>query len=375
MKRQLGFSILALLAATATAPSGAAQARQASTSTSILFTRATFDPRTGDVLQSSLYRLDRPSNLVVPLAPASASNDVSWQARWSPAGSSVVYSHSSGRYPQLYVVDRQGGTTRRITTGLTPHMQPVWGPQGGIAFITERSADPDFDEGCLSIVKADGTGQHDLFCPPYVGYLRTQLSSSTPQWSADGKSIYLEVGALQAGLEPTYGDSRIYLVNAATGAVSKITEQQFDDTTVVSIAPDGQHAVYALIGQNAPLTVVDLATGARSTLAANGADVRYSKDGHLIAFVYRTSIINTASYGRVYVMNADGSNVHAAISHPDPNATYAIGDWSADSSRLLVNEAVNDQVNDQVVQSVNLSTGTATTLTQGIVGEGAWFKP
>ena len=376
MKRQLSFSILALLAATAAASSAPTQAPQESPYASILFARANIDPLTGYALQSSLFRINPAGGTVVPLTPAIANPEYD-EGRWSPSGSSIVYAHYGPAYPQLSIVDRQGGSKRRITWGDYPHTQPAWGPLGSIAFVIDRDTGQGnpYEEGCLSVVAASGGPQHDLFCPPFRSDLRTVLYTSTPQWSADGKSIYVEVGALQAGLDPTFGDSRIYRVNATTGAATKITEQQFWDLPVVSIAPDGKHAVYAMRGMNDHLTLVDLTTGARRTLTAVGADVRYSKDGCQIAFVQRNSVINSQTFGTVFVMNADGSNVHQAISHPDPNATYAIGDWSPGKSRLLVNKAVNDQVNDQVLQIVNLTTHTATTLTRGSAREGAWYEP
>jgi Tol biopolymer transport system component len=378
MKRQSSLSVLALLAAAAAAPGAAAPLPQASPpNASILFARATFEPRTGNTLQSALFRIRPTNRKVVPLTPQTEGARY-LPGSWSPSGSSIAYTYfTPTTYAQIAVVDRQGGSARRITAGPGPYGQPVWGPHGTIAFISDRSTEgvPGSDEGCLSVVKASGVGQHVLFCPPFRGDLRPFLFTSRPQWSADGKNIYIDVEALEAGLEPTFGDSRIYRVNARTGAATKITEQKFDSTTTVSIAPDGRHAVYALTGANAPLVVVNLLNGARRTLGATGAEARYSRDGCRIAFVRRESVINTQSFGTVYVMNADGSHVHRAIRHPDPDATYAIADWSPDGKRLLVNKAVGDQVNDQVLQIVNLASGKASRLTRGTAGEGAWYGP
>jgi Tol biopolymer transport system component len=370
MKRPLSFSILALLAATAAASSAPTQVPQESPYASILFARANIDPLTGYALQSSLFRINPAGGTVVPLTPAIANPEYD-EGRWSPSGSSIVYAHYGPAYPQLSIVDRQGGSKRRITWGDYPHKQPAWGPLGSIAFVIDRDTGQGnpYEEGCLSVVAASGGAQHGLFCPPFRSDLRTVLYTSTPQWSADGKSIYIVVSALQAGLDPTFLDERIYRVNATTGAAAKLTEQKLDNH--VSIAPDGNHAVFA----GAPITLIDLRTGARKTLAATGDDVRYSKDGCRIAFVQRNSPINTQFFGTVFVMNANGSDVRRAIARPDPSARYAIADWSPDGSRLLVNKAVNNQVNDQVLQIVNLTTHTATTLARGSASEGAWYEP
>jgi Tol biopolymer transport system component len=380
MKRKLSLSILAFLAAvTAAASSGAAQLPQESPNASILFVRATIDPQTGQTLQSALFRISPAGGTVVPLTPQVEGFRYG-QGDWSPSGSSIVYTHyTPSSNQQLFVVNRQGGSERRITTGRYEHFQPVWGPQGTVAFLSDRDTSEGNqarDESCVSVVTANGVAQHDVFCPPFRSDLRGTLSTSRPQWSADGKSIYVEVGAYERGLDPTFSDSRIYRVNASTGAVVKLFEGRFGvDIGGAAIAPDGKHAIYAGSGINEPLILVDLMTGARRTLRAIGADVRYSRDGCQIAFVKRFSVINSQIFGTVFVMNADGSNVHRAISHPDPNATYAIGDWSPSNAHLLVNKALNDQVNDQVLQVVNLVTRTATTLTRGSASEGAWYRP
>jgi Tol biopolymer transport system component len=76
-------------------------------------------------------------------------------------------------------------------------------------------------------------------------------------------------------------------------------------------------------------------------------------------------------YDRVFVMNANGSGIHPAMAHPDPDISYAsIADWSHDGKRILVNAVTAG--NDPLLQIIDLTTGKATTVTKGAADKGAW---
>lgn len=351
MKRQAILSLLAALTAVVVAPAGVAQT--ASTA-SILFSR-TYTAGDGSTY-SALYRVKPSGENVVPLTSAVAGIDYH-PGDWSPSGSSIVFEHLRADRPgrsQLFVVDRQGSSSRRITSGQYLHQQPSWGPGGVIAYISDRGN----HNLCLSVVHADGQGQRDLFCPHIFDRPTEPMTLSTPKWTPSGKSVVFEAAAYEDNLDG-YWISHVYRVNVTTGAVVQLTEQQLFEQTALEIAPDGKQGVYAFVYGDGPMHHVDFITGTQTQLAF-GKSPRYSRDGSKVAF---------NQDDRVFVMNADGSDVHAAIADPNPNAVYSIADWSWDHTRLLVNKVGQNRR----MQIVDLASGTTSNVSEGTAALGGWY--
>jgi TolB protein len=97
---------------------------------------------------------------------------------WSPDGSQLVYTSDQGGIgrPQLYVISREGGTPRRISSRGTENVAPDWGPNGLIA-CSSRSG------GRYSIaVIQPSSGQ--------TVYLNTDGADyEDPSWAPDGRHI------------------------------------------------------------------------------------------------------------------------------------------------------------------------------------------
>lgn len=357
MKPHAGFSILAFLVAASMAP-----AAESATTASIVFSRINW--RAVDSSHDTvLYWIKPAGGSVVPLTPVTYHVDYRGGS-WSPNGGSVAYEMAPQATPQqsqLFVVDRQGGSSHQITRGPGLHTQASWGPGSTIAFVTSDSG-----KYCLGAVIADGTRQRILFCPPHTPEGRSAIVLATPQWSQGGKSVYVEAGNYGPGLEPQWY-SRVYRVNVYSGAIVLLTEQAFGtpdeggDSGPVAIAPDGTHGIYPV--SPSEFDLVDFATGTRTALAFGGSTPRYSPDGSKIAF--------RNGSGAIAVMNADGSGAHTVIAHPDPQAEYSVADWSPNGKSLLVNQVDNDRL----LQIVDLATGQATTVTKGTADRDAWFHP
>jgi Tol biopolymer transport system component len=351
MKRQASLSFIALLTAALIAPVGAVQA--ASTS-SILFSRTHAAPDGSSY--TSLYRVKPSGQNIVPLT--SAQSGINYPSGdWSPSGSAVVYERLRNDSPnrsQLFVVDRQGGAPLRITSGSYRHQQPSWGPGGVIAYVSDRGN----HNLCLATVHADGQGQRDLFCPNIFDRPTEPMTLSTPQWTPSGKSVVFEAAAYQDDLD---GDwvSHVYRVNVTTGAVVQLTRQHRTEDSILVVAPDAKQGIYFDHLANYPMSRVDFATGTQTALVY-GQSPHYSRDGSKIAFDYQ---------GRTFVMNADGSDMHAAIAAPSANAAYAVADWSWDGTRLLVNK-VGD---NRRMQIVDLATGATSTVTDGTAAQSGWY--
>ena len=359
---KLAGSICALLLTVLGTSSAVAQTSTAS----ILFARTVyrFDGQHG----TQLYRVKPSGANVVTLAPVTYGYDILSRS-WSPSGGSVVYELAKqlfqGLYSesQLYVVDRQGGSRRQITTGAGDmHQQALWGPNGTIAFVTGN---------CLGTVHADGTQQHIVFCPPLEpgeGGRRTQLSLS--QWTASGKSVLIVFGGDEGGLEPSMWYSSVYRVNVSTGAAVKLAAQVFDNSPErdLTIAPDGTHGVYS--GNTVkPMEAIDFASNSLTPLP-NGWDPVYSQDGSKIAFLFSSE--PEQAHQRVYIMRSDGSHVHLAPAQTNPDVTItSISGWSPDGTRLLMNQ----EGNNQWVRMIDLRDKTARNVTNGVANRYAWFHP
>ena len=60
------------------------------------------------------------------------------QPTWSPDGKKIAFVSNESRYPQIYVIDVATKQKRRLTSKGTQNVDPDWGKDGRIAYITRR---------------------------------------------------------------------------------------------------------------------------------------------------------------------------------------------------------------------------------------------
>ena len=60
------------------------------------------------------------------------------QPTWSPDGRKIAYVSNETRYPQIYVIDVATKSKRRLTSRGRENIDPDWGRDGRIAYITKR---------------------------------------------------------------------------------------------------------------------------------------------------------------------------------------------------------------------------------------------
>ena len=357
---KLAGSICALLLTALGASTAAAQTSTAS----ILVTRPIY--RFDGAHGSQLYRVQPSGQNLTTLVPVTYGVDIQ-NPGWSPGGSSVVFEafarEANDSYSgwQLYAVNRQGGSPRQLTTGNGEHSHPLWGPNGIIAFV---------NGACLGAVRADGTQQHIVFCPPHESGQRTSYPLHLFQWTASGNGVLIEASGDEGGLEPELLFSTVYRVNVSTGFATKLAAQVFESGGGdLTIAPDGQHGVYG----GSPMLALDFASNSVTPLPAGGANPTYSPDGSKIAFLHSNDPSNPDEHLRIYIMRADGSNVHPAPAQTTNPDVYipSISTWSADGTRLLFNQVGNNQW----VRMIDLRTKTSRNVTNGVAGQHAWFHP
>jgi Tol biopolymer transport system component len=347
-------TILSLLVAMAGATAAPLCIAQTSSPAAILFSRAYV---AGDgSTYTGLYRVRPSGQETVPLTIAIPGATFR-PGDWSPNGANVVYERVVTDFSlesQLFVTDRQGQGGRQITSGSYLHQQPSWGPDGQIAFVSDRGR----HNFCVSLAHADRTGQEDLFCPDIFDRPTEPMTLSTPRWNPSGRSVIFEAAAWEDNIDGGWV-SHVYRVNVSTKAVVELTQQLLPDQTELTVAPDVKQGIYADKYRVTGMYHVVFATGAL-TPVGNGRSPKYSRDGSRIAF---------DRGNQVYVMNADGTNVRAVIADPDPTAGYTVADWSWDGTRLLVNKTGLAPL----MQIVDLSTGATRDVGAGSAAFHGWY--
>ncbi|MBR1920879.1 MAG: PD40 domain-containing protein [Kiritimatiellae bacterium] len=99
------------------------------------------------------------------------------QPSWSPDGGKIVYVSDETRHPQLYVIDVATKEKRRITSRGSQNVDPDWGADGLVAYITKQGGqsrvavmDPRGTDASARPVTAPGSWEH-------------------PSWARDGRHI------------------------------------------------------------------------------------------------------------------------------------------------------------------------------------------
>jgi len=97
---------------------------------------------------------------------------------WSPDGSQLVYaSDQSGTgKPQLYIISREGGTPRRISSRGTENIAPDWGPNGLIACASRTGG-----HYAIAVIQPS-SGQTSYLVSDGADY-------EDPSWAPDGRHI------------------------------------------------------------------------------------------------------------------------------------------------------------------------------------------
>ncbi len=137
----------------------------------------------------------------------------------SPDGRQVAFYSSRSGYQDIWLVPSTGGAARRLTDSATavddPRFLPAWSPDGKrIAYISNRG---DYWSDDLWVTDVETRTHRQLS----HGF----MASTTPTWSADGRSIGL-LGTSKQGY--WYEDlADLYVVDGATGAERAVPMQVY----------------------------------------------------------------------------------------------------------------------------------------------------
>ena len=93
-------------------------------------------------------------------------NATEGQPSWSPDGKKIVYVSDETRRPQLYIIDVATREKRRLTSKGSQNVDPDWGDDGRITYITKRGGaqiavlNPAEGEGSAQLVTKPGNWEH-----------------------------------------------------------------------------------------------------------------------------------------------------------------------------------------------------------------------
>ena len=88
------------------------------------------------------------------------------QPTWSPDGKSIAYVSDETRHPQIYVVNVATREKRRLTSRGSQNVDPDWGKDGRIAYITKRGGaqvavmNPAEGDASATLVTEPGSWEH-----------------------------------------------------------------------------------------------------------------------------------------------------------------------------------------------------------------------
>lgn len=265
---------------------------------------------------------------------------------WSPDGRQIAFtrllpSNASAEWMNsVIVVMNADGTNERVLTSSDEFaINSVWSPDGNqIAFerFTLPLGPEEMPDAVVSVMNTDGTNLHDV---GHVGYV-----IGTPSWSPDGSQL---VFAGATATEPSPGQEGRTSISVVRSDGSDLNEISSGIVLWPVWSPDGSQIAYL---KGADITDQQSSSAMMSfsiwVMEADGSNPRaltddrflgaffpaWSPDGTQIAFVGVEDPSNTG----IYVMNADGSNLHQLVEGltQDKGSMVMAPSWSPDGTGI-----------------------------------------
>ena len=215
---------------------------------------------------------------------------------------------------------------------------------------------------CLVIVRPDGTGQRNLYCPPST----STYFNERPRWSSDGTRLFISTWQRGSGLEPPYF-MNAYSVNASTGTRTLLTSGTFEDGYRLVINPAGTQG---LLDDGDTISAINFATDA-IVPRTEGTNPVWSLGGTRFAY-QKTEFTPSAIYTHVWIMSADGTTDTEIPMPIADGLDYSPVEFSRDGTRMLTNR-YSPATDDVAIRLFNVASGTWVSLPVGAASD--WFQP
>jgi len=252
----------------------------------------------------SIYRVNPDGTGLGNLTPAGRFLDT--QPAWSHDGTRIAFSRVPSDGPDkkqhIYVMNPDGDGVRRLTCDNKYEDSPTWSPDG--KRIAYSRAEPD---GRDSIVTMAADGSNPVVVASYDSF-----DDASVAWAPDGQHIAYTTKTGIVVIKPD-----------GTGTMQLTTSTS--DTTV-SWSPDSRRIAFTrgVSASSASQIWVISATGGtprKVTASGSYASPTWSPDGLKLAFANQPD-----RHGRVFVSNADGSQLHAITPPLDDDVNWVA--WS-----------------------------------------------
>jgi TolB protein len=323
-------------------------------------------------LTSNLWRVNTDGTDLVPITTATARYADSFNGRWSPDGTRLVFQSkrsldaSDSALPNLTLniwrVNADGSglipLTRTSSVSAEHAYNPRWSPDGTkIVFqSTRKLTQPTQQGGVGNIwrVNADGS---DLI--PLTKATGLQADSENPQWSPDGTKIVFQSRRQVDGSDVRADNLNINIwwVNSDGSELTPVTRATVEGTHSYNPqwSPDGTKILFQssrnLDGSDAALPTLTVniwrvnLNGTEliplTNLTAKGADSgepQWSPDGTRVAFHSKRKLDGTDGMGttsNLWRVNADSSGLIRLTTTTQIGADCFSPQWSPDAARIL----------------------------------------
>lgn len=179
----------------------------------------------------------------------------------SPDGKQVAFSAQGA----LWIMERQGGKARRITSFDIEGTAPVWSPDGKTIAFQNYTADGNYH---IWIVNPDGSNLRELTTGPY--------DDREPAWHPNGAEIVFSSD------RSNDGQYKIWRVAVEAGVSTSVTTGPGAESDPI-VSPSGDEVAFSDSGS---IYTVPLNGGSRKLIGL-GAIPAYSKDGK--EFIFQTA--------------------------------------------------------------------------------------
>jgi len=213
-------------------------------------------------------------------------NALSILPSWAPDNERIVYTSFFAGTSDMYVISRRGGGRIKLRTGLNLNTSATFSPVGSdIAFVGSINGNPD-----IYLIKDDGTNIRRLTSDPSI--------ESTPEWSPNGRQISFTSGR--------GGTPQIYVMDAEGSNVRRMSfEGDWNDDATWS--PGGDEIAYtSRVNGRFQIRIQNAVTGVSRIVAGEGSNEQptWSPDGQWLAFQS-----NRSGSWQIYRMRVDGTDI------------------------------------------------------------------
>jgi eukaryotic-like serine/threonine-protein kinase len=162
-------------------------------------------------------------------------------AQFSPDGRRIAFGSDRTGTFEIWVVEADGSSERQLTRGLTLYQgSPRWSPDGSLVAFDALEANGDRH---IWTIPAEGGAVRQL--------TKQAGEQSAPTWSHDGQWIYFSHNGS--------GWHEVWRVRSTGGTPEQISRN--GSGVVAFESPDGQHVIYKLGDQDAPIVEASLNGG------------------------------------------------------------------------------------------------------------------